>query len=144
MLPDSVKKRDLLGAVHKTPPDFSAYGEEFLREGHLADAAEFFARAKNQAKLKEILGIALREGDAGLVGRVCAWAPDLVTADTWRECALEALRLEKFSFARQAWEKAGDPAKAAEAHERVLRILGYTPMKAATDETSTSGNTQFA
>ena len=36
----------------------------------------------------------VKEGDANLVGRLGAISPGLVEATTWRECALEAERLE--------------------------------------------------
>ncbi len=142
MLPDSVAKRDLLWAVHKTPPDYARYGAEFLKEGWLADAAEFFGRAKDTAKLKEVLKTALREGDASLTSRLAAISPELVTAAEWRECAVEAERLQKWSFARTAWEKAGDAEKAAAARDRALAALGYTIQKAVPNESGAPGNHQ--
>jgi hypothetical protein len=139
MLPDSVTKRDLLWAAHKTPPDYGAYGAEFLKEGRLHDAAEFFGRAKDKAKLQEVLKAGLRLGDAGLVARLAQIQPDIVDVTTWRECAAEAERLQKWSFARTAYEKAGDAAKAAEAKDRVLKALGYTIAKATTNEIGPAG-----
>lgn len=139
MLPDSVTKRDLLWAAHKSPPDYNAYGEDFLKAGWLADAAEFFGRAKNDAKLKEVLKLALREGDASLVGRIAAIRPELVTPAEWRECGVEADRREKWMYARAAWEKAGDAEKAAAARDRALAALGYTIAKAAPNEIGPAG-----
>jgi hypothetical protein len=140
MLPDSVAKRDLLWAEHKTPPNYAAYGEQFLKEGWLADAAEFFGRANSEAKLKEILKLAIREGDASLVGRLAQIRAGLVAAPEWNECAREAERLEKWAFARTAWEKAGDAEKAAAARARALVALGYTIQKAVTNESGAPGN----
>jgi hypothetical protein len=131
MLPDAVTKRDLLWAAHKTPPDYNRYGEEFLKEGWLTDAAEFFGRAKNEAKLREVLKLALREGDASVTARLASIQPNLVDASTWRECAANAERDQKWSFARTAWEKAGDSDKSAAARDRMLAALGYTIQKAA-------------
>ncbi|MCE9582110.1 MAG: hypothetical protein K8T20_06285 [Planctomycetes bacterium] len=139
-LPDSVTKRDILWAAHKTPPDYGRYGAEFLAEGRLHDAAEFFGRAKDIAKLKEVLKAGLREGDAGLIARLAVIQPDIVDLTTWRECAVEAERLQKWSFARTAWEKAGDAAKSAAARDRVLTALGYTIAKVVPNEIGPAGN----
>jgi len=140
MLPDSIAKRDLLWAKHKTPPDYGGIGEEFLKAGCLSDALEFFARAADRLKVGEVLKASLREGDASVVARIGAVMPDLVTAEVWKTCALEAERLEKWSFARAAWLKAGDAAKAGAAQEKVLKALGYTVAKAPPHEGSAEGN----
>ncbi|KAF0245782.1 MAG: cytoplasmic [Planctomycetota bacterium] len=140
MLPDSVAKRDLLWAEHKTPPNYAQYGEQFLKEGWLADAAEFFGRADSEPKLREVMKLAIREGDASLVGRLAQIRAGLVATSDWSECAREAERLEKWSYARAAWEKAGDAGKAAAAQAKALVALGYTIQKAVTNESGAAGD----
>ncbi|MBI2923208.1 MAG: hypothetical protein HYY18_19305 [Planctomycetes bacterium] len=134
MLPDSIAKRDTLWIDHKTPPDFGAIGDQFFDAGWHADAVEFYLRAGDNLKLKKALDAAVRDGDAWLVGRLAATSPRLVERDSWRECALNAERSERFSYARAAWEKAGDAEKAAAARAKVLGILGYTLSKAPPNE----------
>lgn len=144
MLPDPITKRDLIWARHKSPPDWGAHGDEFLKEGRFADAADFFAKAGDKARMQRLVDAALREGDAPTIARIASAMSDLVTAETWRRCATEAERLEKHSFARAAWEKAGDAAKAQAARERVWKTLGYTVAKASSDETGSAGAGQPA
>jgi hypothetical protein len=140
MLPDSIAKRDLLWAEHKSPPDYGRYADEFLAAGWTADALEFAIKSGDGARQKKIVQLAIREGDASLLARAAGALPDLVDPAAWRECAKAAERDERWTLARQAWEKAGDRAEAAAANEKVLKAIGYTVGKAGGNEGHAPGN----
>ncbi len=108
-LPGCLKKRRLLNDPELRPWLCRKTGEEFLSLGWWQDALEFFQKCSDTAGREKIKQHCLETGDAYLLGRLGPGQdPEL-----WRQVADRALDLEKFRFARRAYELAGDADKAA-------------------------------
>jgi hypothetical protein len=108
-LPDCLKKRRLLNERELSPETCREYGEKFLSLGWWEDALEFFRKGGVAEGLEKIKAHALETGNAHLLARL---GKDHDPA-LWRAVADRALTLEKFHFARRAYELAGDPDKTA-------------------------------
>ena len=108
-MPGCLKKRRLLNEKELSPDLCREYGEKFLASEWWEDALVFFQKGNYQEGLEKIKAHCLESGDAYLLGRIVKDGdPDL-----WRRVAEKALELGKLSFARRAYEMAGDKEKAA-------------------------------
>jgi hypothetical protein len=105
---DCLKKRRLLNEKDLSPALCQEYGEKFFELGWWEDALEFFKKCNDTAGLEKIRTHCLETGDAYLLTRLGETDPQV-----WRRLGERALALEKFYFARQAFEFAADADKAA-------------------------------
>ena len=108
-VPNSLKKRRLLNEKELSSALCREYGEKFLSLGWWEDALEFFRKGNVTQGLEQIKEHCLETGDAYLLARLGREHDQQV----WRTLADRALTLEKFHFARRAYELAGDPDKTA-------------------------------
>jgi hypothetical protein len=108
-IPPSLKKRRLLNDRDLSPERCREYGDQFFSHGWWEDALEFYQKGNVAAGLEKIRTHCLETGDAYLLARLGRDHDPQV----WRALADRALALEKFHFARRAYELAGDPDKAA-------------------------------
>jgi len=107
-IPDCLKKRQLLNDQGLSPDLCREYGRKFLELGWREDALEFFKKGGMAEELERLKEYALETGDAFLLGRLGHQAPE-----DWRRLGERALDLGKLSFARRAFEMAGDDEKTA-------------------------------
>ena len=108
-VPNCLKKRRLLNEKELSPALCREYGEKFLALGWWEDALEFFQKGHVTQGLEQIREHCLETGDAYLLARLGREHDPQV----WRTLADRALALEKFHFARRAYELAGDADKTA-------------------------------
>lgn len=108
-VPNCLKKRRLLNDKELAPGLCRDYGEKFFSLGWWEDALEFFQKGNVADGLEKIKAHCLETGDAYLLGRLSKTHDP----EVWRTMADRALALEKFHFARRAYELAGDPDKTA-------------------------------
>jgi hypothetical protein len=106
--PDCLKKRRLLNEKDLNPALCREYGEKFLELGWREDALEFFKKGNDTEGLEKVRTYCLETGDTYLMTRLGETDPHI-----WRRLGERALALEKFFFARKAFEFAGDTDKAA-------------------------------
>jgi hypothetical protein len=121
-LPDCLKKRRLLNERELSPEACREYGNKFLSAEWWEDALEFFRKGGVAEGLERIKAQALETGDAYLLARLGKEHDPAL----WRAVADRALTLEKFHFARRAYELAGDPDKTAMA-AGLIAGLGSEP-----------------
>lgn len=122
-IPNCLKKRRLLNEPDLSPALCRQYGEEFFSLGWWEDALEFFRKGGDSEGLEKIKAHALETGDAYLLGRL-GKEPD---PEVWRALGDRALALEKFHFARRAYELAGDPDKTALAAGLIAGLGAESP-----------------
>jgi hypothetical protein len=108
-VPDCLKKRRLLNEKDLSPDLCREYGDQFFAHGWWEDALEFYLKGNLAAGLERIRAHCLETGDAFLLARLGKNHDPQV----WRALGDRALALEKFYFARRAYELAGDPDKTA-------------------------------
>ncbi len=122
-LPHPDQVRVLLTDAKVTPADLDRYGDAFVAAGRPSTAVMFYERGKTPDRVRKILELAQKEGDAFLMDWVARVAPELATPEAWERVGDAALKAERFNFAKQAFEKAGRDGKAAEATNALLKIL---------------------
>jgi hypothetical protein len=115
-LPNSLQKRKLL-FDQKTPRErIISYGEMFLGEERLNEAAELFVRAEHGEGLEKIRALAMERGDSFLYSVAAKGSPDGGKQQDWETLGKKAMELKKFSHAVRAFKKAenGELLRAAE------------------------------
>jgi hypothetical protein len=108
-LPGYLKKRRLLTEAQPAPALCRELGDKFFELGWWDDALEFYQKGNVTEGLEKLRAQALESGDAFLLARLGKDHDPQV----WRALADRALALEKFHFARRAYELAGDADKTA-------------------------------
>ncbi|MCX7804507.1 MAG: hypothetical protein N3A38_04875 [Planctomycetota bacterium] len=102
MLRKYLEKRDVLWS-EKTPREtLSRHGREFFEAERYSDALDFFERAMDEEGIRRIREVALKEGDAFLLGRIARLKPEWVSDGDWRTVEKAAEAAGKPSFAEQA------------------------------------------
>lgn len=111
-----MEKRDIFNKTGVSREDLLLWGDDFLEEGALSDAIDFYARANStgddssssaREALEKIRNLAMEEGDLFLftkVSRALAREPD---PDELKSLAEHAGRLGKELYAAQALARAG-------------------------------------
>jgi hypothetical protein len=107
-LPRPLHRRELLYGLDTPPETLSALAEEYLEQGLIFDAADFFIQAKDRDGIKHIKKLAIEMGDAFLLGRVDEAMPDLVEKADWDELGRAAKSLGKDAYVERA-EAGGAP-----------------------------------
>jgi hypothetical protein len=122
-LPSEERVRELTADPKLAPEEANRYGDLFARAGKFAQAMMFYERSRDPGRLAAVKAKAVEMGDAFLLFGVTRLAPDLVQPHEWREAGDRALAAGKLLFARDCYEKAGDPEKAQAAREQWLKIF---------------------
>jgi hypothetical protein len=124
-LPDAIERREIL-AGNRKHVNLDELGEEYLRAGWLSDAIDFFERTGNREKLAAIKDRVI-EQDVFLLLRLARGGCVSVSTDEWRRAAQAALAAGRDRSAALAFERAGDPEKAAEAKARAEALRAELP-----------------
>jgi hypothetical protein len=122
-LPSEEKVRELTADPRLTSDQANQYGDLFLGAGKPAIAMMFYERTRDPARLQQVKKVAVGEGDAFFLSWITRLSPDLVGPDEWREAGERALKDGKPLFARDCFERAGDPDRAQAAREAWLAIF---------------------
>jgi hypothetical protein len=102
LLSKYLEKRDILWSDRTPRTVLIRHGTEFLNAERYSDALDFFERAMYEEGIRKIKDIALREGDAFLLGRIARMKPEWVSEEDWRSVERAAEAAGKPSFAEQA------------------------------------------
>ncbi len=126
-LPNEEQIRVLTASPDLTPGEANRHGDLFLDAGKLLQAMLFYERSRDRGRLERVRDAAVRDGDAFLLHWITRLDPEVVTPAEWREAGDRATREGKFVFARDCYEKAGDPEKAQAAHAEWLKLFPAPP-----------------
>jgi len=121
--PSEERVRELTADPKLTAEQANEYGDLFARAGKFAQAMMFYERSRDPKRLESVKAKAVELGDAFLLYGITRLAPDLVQPHEWREAGDRALAAGKLLFARDCYEKSGDPEKAQAAREQWLKIF---------------------
>ncbi|MBI2930464.1 MAG: hypothetical protein HYY16_02335 [Planctomycetes bacterium] len=122
-LPHPDRVRVLLTDSRLPAQEIARIGDRFLEAGLPNVAVMFYERAKSADGLKQVKNLALKEGDEFLLTAVAKSDASLVEPSDWRACAEAALARGRFAFARDAFRKAGDDDRSAQAGQEYLKIF---------------------
>ena len=142
-LPNPLHKRDLLYLQEKkSPVDHVAIGDAFFEAGRLTEAAQFYAEGEAKEKLHAVKDQAIKGGDAALLLAVAEALEVGVDEKDWVQLADAALKLEMYTSAAEAYQKAGRTEDAAKAREKLSSLLeSVTPPEPVADPMAGSGET---
>ncbi len=118
-LPHPDRVRVLLTDKRIPPAELAKTGERYLEAGFPNVAAMFFERAQSKDGLARLKKLALDDGDEFILSAVARADASMVQEADWRTCAAAALAKGRLAFARDAFRKAGDVERAAEADTRL-------------------------
>jgi hypothetical protein len=105
---DSLAKRDLLAAKRFNPEKVRQHAEDFLAQGRLGDAFEFFRKLDDRDGVERTLHRAIATSDTDVLWRTEKRYPDLAKAEQWRECGERAMADGKYRAAAYAFAHIGD------------------------------------
>ena len=113
-LPDYREKQKILYIDRRPAEELIAYGDRSLEANRIFDALEFYQKAKHQPALEKILETAISTGDAMLFEQAVKALHREYPVEWWNQLGHRAVALKKYTFARHAFEQAGDNAKLEE------------------------------
>jgi len=119
-LPDSVEKRNILHGAKTAPATLVAIGETYEQEGRLADALEFFVKAKHDAGLDRVKATAIEKGHSLLLLRVRRSGLREITPEEWLRGSAAATKAGRLQDALWCAEQSGD-AERLEAVRELIR-----------------------
>ena len=129
----TLQKRALLHSPEAPREKLLQYAEQYLSEGYLYEAMEFFEKARELRGLERVRDAAVAEGDATLLAWMARNGLADVTPAHWRSAGQNALKAGKILYADAAFERAGDAQHKTEPRE-TSKITGQAPESESTEE----------
>ncbi|MFH1018411.1 MAG: hypothetical protein V1798_09545 [Pseudomonadota bacterium] len=127
------RQKQLYSKDRKLPPrELSRTALACLEAGNLQDAMEYFAAAKDAAGLSKVEALAVEEGDAFLLSSLERLTSQERPTDLWNRLGTKAFELEKYAFAKKAFERTKNEPMMA----KVRSVLGEVPPEIAEDHVS--------
>lgn len=105
-----IEKRDLIYSKNLTIEEAKKQAARFIADGLFFDALDFLARFKDSAGLKKLIEAALEEGDLFLFLKAYKALGEKPSEESLRKIGDRAFDLEKYYYAKMAYENLGDKA----------------------------------
>ncbi len=109
-LPDYREKQKILYIDARSADVLIVYGDGCLEANRIFDALEFYSKAKHPPGLEKIMKTSISTGDAMLFEQTAKALHREHVREEWNELGRQAFTLEKYTFARYAFEQVGDTA----------------------------------
>ena len=103
-----LKKRDLLHNPQVDSDQLAQYGLEYLNQGRLADAFDFFEKAKNTEGIRRIMEKSIEQGDPLLLQQTSKLLKEVAPEEAWRKVGGKALSDGRFQQALMAFKAVHD------------------------------------
>ncbi|OGL41171.1 MAG: hypothetical protein A3C43_09345 [Candidatus Schekmanbacteria bacterium RIFCSPHIGHO2_02_FULL_38_11] len=108
-LPDYKEKQRLVFMSQVSGETLAEYGDNCFAKGRYDDAVDFYEKASNKTGLKKIADLAVEEGDLFLYKKVFRFlGEEQISPETANRIGARAFDLGKYSFAKKAFEIAGN------------------------------------
>ncbi|OGL38764.1 MAG: hypothetical protein A2149_07620 [Candidatus Schekmanbacteria bacterium RBG_16_38_11] len=108
-LPDYKEKQRLIYSAQTPEEILINYGDSFFSAERYDDAIDFYEKANYKRGLQKIGDLAIEEGDLFLYKRVYRFLGEKqISYEIANKIGSKALELEKYSFAKKAFEIAGN------------------------------------
>jgi len=95
-------RRKYLNAKGESPEKWSELATDYMQNGYLSDAVDFFNKAEDVNGLENVMTLAVEEGDLFLARRVAKCLSRKIESTQLEDLYQNAERLGKLSFAAQA------------------------------------------
>lgn len=122
-LPNSQQKRKLLFDKKIPRERIISYGELFLREGRLNEAAELFSRASYGEGLDQLKELAVEQGDSFLYAVASKGSAEGDKPEVWETLGKKAMELKKYTHAARAFRKAENEELQKVAEEALREVV---------------------
>jgi hypothetical protein len=109
-----LKKRDLLHNPQAGDNELSQHGQEYLAQERLADALDFFEKARNREGIQQIRDRSIQEGDPFLLQQTSKLLQIKVDQGEWRRAGEKALAEGRLRQALAAFNAIPDEEKIQE------------------------------
>jgi hypothetical protein len=123
VLPNSQQKQKLLLDKNIPSERIISYGELYLREGRLNEAAELFARASHEEGLAQLRALAVEQGDSFLYAVASKGSEEGDNREAWGALGKKAMELEKYSHAVRAFRKSENEEALKAAEEALKEVV---------------------
>jgi hypothetical protein len=114
-----LKKRNLLHDPQVGGNQLILVGQEYFQQGRLADALDFFEKAKNPEGIRKVMGRSIEEGDPFLLQQTGRLLGETVAEEIWRKVGENALADGRFLQALTAFKTIPDEKKIEEIQARL-------------------------
>jgi len=115
-----LKKRDLLHNPNASAEELKRLGKEYLEEGRVVDALDFFEKAEDREGIARIRDLSMEQGDTFLLQQTAKLLQEPVSEKAWRKAGEKALGEGRFRQALTAFKALGDEQKI----EEIQALLG--------------------
>jgi outer membrane protein assembly factor BamD (BamD/ComL family) len=103
-----LKKRDLLHNPQVSKEEFSKYGREYLADGRLVDALDYFEKAGDLEGIRRIHEQSIIDGDPFLLQKTSKLAGDPIAEEDWRKVGHKTLAEGRLHQALTAFKAIAD------------------------------------
>lgn len=118
-MPDAIVKRNILASGEMEAEELAEYGSMFLEKDMLTDAYNFFEKAGAREGLQKVKTRAIEEGLAAILFNLARSRHIQLSDEDWRAAGENAMKLEKYTYAAQAFGRIGDEERLAEARQHI-------------------------
>jgi hypothetical protein len=125
-IPDALAKREYVFGRKGTPQELRTMAGACLERGWVSDAVDLLARAGDEERLRELVPMAVQEGDVFLLQKITRLLHREPTDEEWAAVGFKAEELGKLRFACTAYEAVKDGSSLS----RVQARLGMAPAPA--------------
>ena len=130
-LPSAEAKRRILHDPKASPESLADLADDYLRAGRLGETLEMLTITGDETRLRKLREHAIAHGEAFVLTQTERLLKDQASARDWLATAEKALADARYRQATTAFERAGDPARAAEAEAKIPAAPPCRPEKAA-------------
>ena len=120
---NSQQRRKLLFDKNASPERLISFGEMFLREGRLSEAAELFSKASHEEGLAQLRALAVEQGDSYLYAVASRGSEEAERKEAWERLGKKAMEMKRYSHAVRAFRKAGNEESQKAAEEALKEVL---------------------
>lgn len=133
-MPDAIEKRNILASQEVEAEDLNEYGRMFLEKDMLTDAFNFFEKSGSREGLERVKARVIEEGLTAVLFNLARSGHIAVSDEDWRAAGEKAMKLEKFTYAAQAFDRIGDEERLAEARQNIPGAPQPGPAEEENDE----------
>ena len=106
-----LKKRDMLNDAEADANILVLEAEKFWKAGYIQDALEFFAKAKSEKGIEQVVALAVEEGDFFVAESATKALGRDLGPSQWEALGEKAMGKAQYYFAFKAFTRAGDMEK---------------------------------
>jgi hypothetical protein len=114
-----LKKRDMLNDAEADPNTLVLEAEKFWKVGYIHDALEFFAKAKSETGIEQVVAWAVEEGDFFAAESASKALGRNLEPSGWVALGEKAMGKAQYYFAFKAFTRAGDMEKSETARRYI-------------------------